>query len=252
VAKDVIEDNKSIHLLSQVCSFVDDLIINRMDDNTLQHYQLKNSSNIIWGRGEKSIYDDFKKQYKLNQSIGRKSEISLVVSCRLLENKLANKMPANIKTYSQVDHFCYDSSLMKVLDQETEFKKAVEYLCCSDSPDRDKIECVATVLLGAWCSSDRTNVSVLDILEKAQDCNPSYVRSFTEKNEVDSDVKEILDSIEFFTYRFSKGFLHWEYRGGLDKGTLPYSCVTERFAKFEKLVKERKPLSFDELESFLI
>jgi hypothetical protein len=161
-------------------------------------------------------------------------------------------MPEEIKSYSQVRHFHYDSSLMKVINQETEFKKAVEYLCCFDNPEQDKIECVAKLLLGAWFSSDRSNASVLNVLKEAQDCKPSYIRSFTGDKEVDSDVKEILDRIEFFTYRFSKGFLHWEYRDGLDKGTLPYSCVSERFAKFQNLVRRERPRSFDELESFLI
>lgn len=252
LAKDVIEDSKNIYFLSQVCSFVDDLIINHINEDTLQHYQLKNSPNINWGTGGKSICDDFRKQFQLNESISKKSEISLVVSFSALQSELDNKMPEDIKSYSQVKHFHYDSSLIKVINQEPEFKKAVEYLCCFDNPEQDKIDCVASVLLGAWCSSDRSNVSVLNVLEKAQNCNPSYVRSFTGDKEMDSDVKEILDRIEFFTYRFSKGFLHWEYKSGLDEGTLPYSCVTERFTKFQNLVREKRPRSFDELESFLI
>jgi hypothetical protein len=253
LAKDVIEDSKDIYFSSQVCSFVDDLIINRVDDNTLQHHQLKNSLNIKWGTGEKSICDDFRKQFRLNESIGKSSKISLVVSCPRLKDKLINKMPQDIKKYSQVNHFCYDSSLMKVLDQETEFKKAVEYLCCSDSPDRDKIECVATVILGAWCSSDRPKVSVLDVLTKAYNCQPSFLRPLNRVDCVlEAGAKEILDSIEDFTYNFSKGFLHWAFKNGLDRGTLSYSCDTEKFAKFQELVRKNGPRSFEELESFLI
>jgi hypothetical protein len=252
LAKAVIEDGKDIYFLSQVCSFVDDLIIHYVNEDILQHYQLKNSPNINWGTGAKSICDDFRKQFQLNESISKKSELSLVVSSSNLQSELHNKMPEEIKNYSQVKHFHYDANLMKVINQEPEFKKAVEYLCCFDNPEQDKIECVVSVLLGAWCSSDRSNTFVLNVLKKAQNCNPSYVRSFTGDKEVDSDVKEILDRIEFFTYRFSKGFLHWKYRSGLDEGTLPYNCATERFTKFQNLVREKKPSSFDELESFLI
>ncbi len=252
-AKNVIEDSKNIYFLSQACSFIDDLIINCANEDILQHYQLKNSPNISWGTGEKSIYDDFKKQFELNESISKKSEISLVVSSSNLQSKLDNEMPKDIKSYSQVKYFHYDSSLMKVLDQEPEFKQAVEYLCCSDSPDRDKIECVATVLLGAWCSSNRSKASVLEVLTKAYNCQPSFLRPL---NKVDcileAETKEILDSIEDFTYNFSKGFLHWAFKNGLERGTLPYSCDTEKFAKFQELVRKNGPKSFDELESFLI
>ena len=177
LAKDVIEDNKIIYFLSQVRSFVDDLIINYANEEILQHYQLKNSQNVNWITGEHPICDDFRKQFQLNESKGKNSKISLVVSLSRLKDKLTNEMPEDIKSYSQVEHFYYDSSLMKVLDQEPEFKQAVEYLCCFDNPEKDKIECVASVLVGAWCSIDRSNASVLDILKKAQDCNPSYVRS---------------------------------------------------------------------------
>jgi hypothetical protein len=76
LAKDVIEDSKDIYLSSQVCSFVDDLIINRVDENTLQHHQLKNSLNIKWGTGEKSICDDFRKQFRLNESISKNQKLA--------------------------------------------------------------------------------------------------------------------------------------------------------------------------------
>ncbi len=253
LSKEVIEGQESIICSSQILAFVDDLIINRETKSPLQHYQLKNKSSVSWDVGEKSISDDFKKQYELNQSKERESEVSLVVSSPNLKDKLTDEMPEDIKLYSQVIHFCHDSSLMKVLDQEPEFKKAVEYLCCSDNPERDKIECAATVLLGAWCSSDRSNASVLEVLTKAHDCNPSFIRPpLNVAFDLGAETKEILDSIQDFTYNFSKGFLHWEFKNGLGRGTLPYSCDTAKFANFQKLVRRDRPKSFEELESFLI
>ena len=58
--------------------------------------------------------------------------------------------------------------------------------------------------------------------------------------------------IENFTYNLTKGFFHWEYGGGLDEGTLPYSIETDKFERFQKLIKRNKPTSFEDLEAFLI
>lgn len=53
-------------------------------------------------------------------------------------------------------------------------------------------------------------------------------------------------------YKISKGFLSWEFMDGLEKGILSYSIETERFQKFQELVKKNQPTCFEELEVFLI
>lgn len=88
LAQEVIESHKEIKLFTQVLAFVDDLIVDRKNDTPLQHYQLKNSSSVAWGTGLKSISDDFKKQYDLNQSLAREAEINLVVSYQELKTDL--------------------------------------------------------------------------------------------------------------------------------------------------------------------
>lgn len=173
----VIEDNKEVIFSSQIIAFVDDLIIDCKDNTTLRHYQLKNSPSVTWGEGLKSISDDFKKQYQLNQTISRESEINLVVSSTDLRANLEARLPAAIKNYSQVIYFSYQTSLVKVIEKEATFRQAIEYLCAFDNPAPDKIECVAAVLLGAWVSSDKTNISLMEILKKAQESSPSFIRS---------------------------------------------------------------------------
>jgi len=54
------------------------------------------------------------------------------------------------------------------------------------------------------------------------------------------------------SYNLTKGFLHWEYGDGLDEGTLPYSIDSEKFKRFQELLKRKNPTSFEEIEAFLI
>jgi hypothetical protein len=252
LSKNVIEHEQEIYLLSRCLAFVDDLVIEIASENKLQHYQLKNSSSVSWGVGEQSINDDFKKQYELNQSIFKESHLALVVSSSELRDTLQNNIPTDIEDYSEVIYFYFADTLPKIISQETDFRHHLEYLCAFETPDPDKIECLATVLLGAWIANNTAKVSVMDILKKAQDCNPSYIRSFQTELRLNSELIEIFDKIEGFTYNVTRGFLQWEYLDGLNEGTLSYSIENTRFQKFQKLIKEKGPTSFDELEVFLI
>lgn len=249
LSKEVIEDGKEILLASQIMTFVDDLIINYVQDNYCQHYQAKNTSNLRWGTGLRSITEDFAKQYELNQSVSMQSELTLVVSDFELRERLANNIPETIAEFSKVDYFYFASSLSKVLKEENKLRKAVEYLCAFDNPEPDKVECVASVLLGAWVSSDKSNISVMELLEKARQFQPSYIRSFdNEEVQLTSEVKTILDQIDSFTYSISRGFLQWQFANGLEEGTLPYSCETENFRRFQERIKRTRPTTFEELE----
>ncbi|MEQ8753275.1 MAG: hypothetical protein RID09_07120 [Coleofasciculus sp. G1-WW12-02] len=251
LSKDVLEKEKQIVLASQIMAFVDDLIINDIQENIYQHYQLKNTASLRWGSGLRSIADDFAKQYNLNQAVSKQSEMTLVVSKSQLRDRLANQIPQPVAEFSKVDYFYFAPSLPKVLQEEQEFSQAVAYLCAFDNPEPDKIECVASVILGAWLSSDKSNVSLREILEKSRQSQPSYIRYFGSQDvQIDPEVKKILAKIQWFTYSISKGFLQWQFANGLEEGTLPYSIETENFRRFQKRVKQNKPRTFDELEVY--
>lgn len=80
----------------------------------------------------------------------------------------------------------------------------------------------------------------------------ALIRSFQTGLDLDPEVKKILFDIDSFTYKISKGFLSWEFMDGLEKGILSYSIETERFQKFQELIKKNQPACFEELEVFLI
>ena len=248
----VIECNQEIYILNQCFAFVDDLIIDWKNDRLLRHVQLKDSLNVSWGEELKSICDDFQKQYTLNQSICRESELSLVVSSNDLQNRLTQNLPETIKSYSKVVYFPSEENLVKLINKDNNFKQAIEYLCAVDEPEPDKLECVATVLLGAWIASNKSKVSLMDVLQKAQQSTPSYIRSFHRALELDSEVENIFKEIDGFTYKVTRGFLNWKFKDGLFEGTISYSLETDKFKRFQRLVKEKKPTNFYELEDFLI
>ncbi|AFZ31099.1 hypothetical protein Glo7428_2594 [Gloeocapsa sp. PCC 7428] len=251
LSPEVLEENQEIHISNQVLAFVDDLIVEFIDKSILRHYQLKNSLDLTWSKKSKrSIANDFQKQHQLNKSLSKESQLHLVVSCKNLLAKLEVDIPNSIEKYSQVIYFPYEDSLEKVIKKDS-FRQAIEYLCASDNPEPDKIECVAFVLLGAWTSSSKFN-SLKDILKKAQASTPSFIRSFSKEWQLDPEVENILSKIEDFQYNLTKGFLHWKYKDGLDVGILPYSCDKEEFKRFQEIVKRHKPTCFDELEGFLI
>jgi hypothetical protein len=253
LAPQIIEFNDEIFLASQILAFVDDLIINHhQTEIPLKHFQLKNSSSVSWGQELKSIADDFRKQYQLNLQINRQSDLSLVVSNPKLKSSLELSQPADLKAFCQVQFFPYAQTLAKVIQHHEPFQRAIEYLCAFENPAPDKIECAANVLLGAWVASDKSNASAVEVLRKAQEASPSYIRTFSSEWEIDPDVKQILDSIDNFSYNLAKGFFHWQFGNGLEEGTLSYSCNTGRFQQFEVLIKREKPTSYEKLEVFLI
>jgi hypothetical protein len=252
LSKNVIEKNLIIKIYSQVFAFVDDLVIEFTDSLELNHYQLKNCENVYWGNGLQSIADDFEKQQKLNKHCGNNvSTLYLVVNSKKIYDNLNKKIPSDIKSCSKVMYFSPEVNLVKLIAQHQDFREAIKYLSAFENPEPDKIECVVTVLSGAWISHALSGVSVMDILKKAQESSPSYIRSFSQERRLDPDVENILSNIDNFSYNLNKGFLHWNYADELEKGTLPYSIDTERFQRFQERIKKNKPASFEELEEIL-
>jgi hypothetical protein len=253
LAELVIDQKASIYISSQPLAFVDDLIIDHRQVNiSIKHYQLKNKTRVSWGQGLRSIADDFRKQQQLNQNNNRQTALHLVVSNLELRASLALSQPNDLKNYSEIVFFPYAPALSQVIQQDAVFLEAIKSLSAFENPAPDKIECAANVLLGAWVACEKSNASVLDILKKAQEASPSYIRALSGEWKLDLDVKQILDSIEHFSYNLAKGFFHWQFGGGLEEGTLPYSCDTARFRQFESLIKRDKPTSYESLEVFLI
>lgn len=152
----VLEENLEVIIKTQVQAFVDDLVIEIVNNNLeeLQHYQLKNSSNISWGldSDEKSICSDFKHQYILNQKIypQHNCKVCLVISDLSQYKNLKSKIPNTIKKYSDVILFEYENNLIEIIKKNENFKQFIYYLSAFDEPETDKIETLIQHLIGAW------------------------------------------------------------------------------------------------------
>ncbi len=259
LAPEVIAQTANIYILSQIPAFVDDLIIDRGADSTIQHYQIKETQSLSWGTdtSQVKIAYDFRLQFDLNtQALSRTSEIFLVTSSDYVSNELTESIPNDLRSYSSVIFFPYRPTLNALLQISNDLKTAIAYLTAFESPTLDKIECVASILLGAWVSSDTSQTTVLEILQKARNCQPSFIRSLSldKSFALASKVVFILQGIDGFIYELSKGFFHWQYQVGtvvyMD-GTYPFSLDSEEFQKFQNLIIQLEPNTFDELENLL-
>jgi hypothetical protein len=252
LAEEAIATSDAIYLRSQVFAFVDDLVIDRTGTTPLVHFQLKDSSSVSWGSGLRSIADDFEKQQQLNQFLARPSQLTLVVSDQTLRDHLAANLPNSLREFSQVQYFPSGLGLERLLNQDPAFRAAIVYLCSVEQPGLDKLDCVVKVLLGAWISGASSNPTVRELLEAAQACTPSFIRSFQEIEVTDQEFFTLLDKIPNFSYNFAKGFFHWQHANGLDEGDFPCRIDTEQFRRFRERVKQLKPSTFEELENLLL
>jgi hypothetical protein len=256
LAKEVIEQEiDDIAIFSQRMAFVDDLIIDRGLGLDLHHFQIKESKSLSWGTNKSKIRIafDFRLQSELNtKALNRNSKISVVVSSEDVSEKLIAEMPTDIQAYSSVILFPYQKTIEELLQVSEELKESISYLTAFDNPAPDKIECVAKILIGAWASSDTSKTTVIGVLQAAQTCQPSFIRSFKsgESSVLEPEFISILQNINGFTYLISRGFFHWEYLGAMD-GTYPFSLESEEFQKLQRRIIQIKPTTFDDLENLL-
>ncbi|MBW4552190.1 MAG: hypothetical protein KME35_13945 [Aphanocapsa sp. GSE-SYN-MK-11-07L] len=164
---------------------------------------------------------------------------------------MQTQVPEAIQSFSQSVYFPYALEIINVIRQTPAFQHALAYLSAFEEPEPDKIEYVAKTLIGTWITNGASKISVRELLDKARQISPCYVRSFAQDWQLDPEVSEILNNIENLTYNLAKGFFHWEYLSGLQRGTPPYSIDSDDFRRLQERIKRQKPTSFEELENLL-
>ncbi len=255
LAKEYLEEGKDAQMAGQVSdAFVDDLEIFKDSDKFQENYQLKNSDNITWGSGKKSIIADFHNQYLLNTKCGYRSRIKLIVSDLKTVVSLQKNMPIDLQEFAVAEHFCCCETLSQLFQTDNKSREVISYLCAR--PDQaDKVEAVALVLLSAWIDSSASrgeHIRISNLISAAKKRCPFYIRLIGECPDLEKEVEEILKTIPDFTYLIERGFFSWEYLNGLDSGILAYDCIDPKFGKFQSLVLKQRPSSFDELEGLLL
>ena len=204
-SESIFESGFRVFIKTQVQAFVDDLVIQIENNNLeLQHYQLKNSSNVSWGNDnqQKSICSDFKNQHELNRIAYPQynCEVNLVISDESKYNTLGSKIPASIKKYSNVVFFDYDENFIKTIEKNEKFKQFIYYLSAFEQPEPDKLETIAQTLIGAWCIEENQDISIEDFIRKVQKQRYSFIRSFEKILDIKQEVKDIFNQIPDFKY----------------------------------------------------
>ena len=235
-------------LVAQEMCFVDDLQIDLND--TRSNYQLKNSSDVKWGNADnvRSIQCDFSHQYDLNTHLRLNTQLYLVCSNKEKVMKLNDGIPETIANYSKALYFPY-MPINRLLQESPEFRVAIENITSIN--DLDKLESVATQVLGIWINSDEP-MQASQLYQRLKTQVPSYTRPIDINIQLKDDVKRILDNISEFNYHITYGFFNWSYSNEMDSGMLPYDCHDQKFKKFESQILKMNPQSFDDLEGLLL
>jgi hypothetical protein len=243
--------NQNLEIHAQAEGFVDDLLIVDKSVNYHQYFQLKNTVNIDWGNGLKSISDDFHKQKLLDDDIGIKTTcVFLVCSDQSKVNLLKKKIPTHISDFSEVIFFPNSETVNQLILSHDEFRQSIANICFST--DTDKIEALAKIILGHWSDKKTTVFSVTALFLELQHHFPNYLADVRVIMELLPGVKSILSMIPHFEYVIENGYFSWDYGNGLDSGTLLYPVNSKEFNDFQQQIMTQQPTQFSELESILL
>lgn len=248
-----------MHFESQASMhFVDDLITVDQQSQVQHCHQLKNSSNVVWGTGERCIRTDFERQLELSRANGYASvELVLVVSDQDSAEKLAAKIPAELAATTKVLWFPWEEAPTKLCEIWPDKLRGLAWLSRHANPDFQRVAEVLCVMGAAWVACG-CRASASDMIAQARSLSPQLIRPLVSDAEimacVRGDFQETLAKIDNFSYSIVKGFFTWEFfhpNGGATRGIFPEDCLSDQFRKFQERVVRRAPATPDEIEEEL-
>ena len=244
------ENAEDIEIHTQAAAFVDDLVILDSHHNSQRHFQLKNKTTVTWGAAIKSICDDFHKQKLLNDDISiENTKTYLVCSNQTNAQTLKQSIPDSISNFSDVIFFPEAQTINQLILIYPEFKIALERICFSN--ESDKLEALATILLGHWANQKTTEFSGKKLLSGLENIFPNYLAKAATVAGLMPQVKNIFSTITHFEYKIENGYFSWNY-ANLDSGFIPYPVDSHTFIEFQRKVIAKHPNQFSELEGILL
>src|SRR5258708_33203067 len=233
---------------SQVICFIDHLVIEEIEGKNDRHYQIKDVLALGWNSGDHHIKDDFKKQKELSMKLGINPSLILVVSNKEVHDSLVASMPDEIVDFVKVIHFETASSLNNLIRKNSFIKDELIQMCALVKPSTDKLETLGAILLGSWDSTDKSKVSLKELLSRSYAQNPHFIKGFS--TEISQKLSDILKSLERFSYKVENGFLNWDFNE-TDNGVLEYRIGSMEFEQWENDIFNATIKSFEDLEPFL-
>ena len=236
-------------LSSQKLTFIDDFIIEKKDKVEVIYQQIKDVQALDWISGNHPLQLDFEMQFKVAKHDKIDITLELIVSKKEVFESLLNDLPEKIK-YVKVVHFIGGISVQSLIMQNAVLKEHLLKMCALQNPSTDKLEALATIILGTWDGCDKNHVSLDTLLDKCYSQNPHYIKGFD--NKISNRLSEIFKSVKYFNFNINNGFIQWEYNG-TDLGTVSYRIGSKEFEQFENdLFANENIKSFNDLEQYLI
>lgn len=238
----------TIKYSAQEATFVDDLLVIEGSKRFL--YQLKTSKKLSWGSGLiRTLKFDFTIQKKIENFHKRQFELAIVVSYLTLQTNLSTTLPKGLKTCTKVFLFPYHETISKQIQNDNAFKTELETLSALTNPTLDKLEALASCILGFWEASSKKGIVLSDIIGKVEKIGFSFIRPRV-IHTLSSMSKSILDVIPSFKYLAINGYFTWTY-GTTDSGIIPHQIGSAEFNKIEKDIQHINPKTFTDLEPLI-
>lgn len=229
---------------SQQMDFVDDLRINRVNPISTDYFQIKDIAALTWTAKNNQLDIDFFVQFELCRIAGMPATTSIVVSTTAVGQELTDGMPVRCTAFSHVIVFSTAKSVQALLKSNKPFLDEIVKMCAFSSTD--KLEALATVLLGVWDGTDKNNISLQDIIDRCFAINPHFIKGL--QNQVSQQVENILTSINGFTFQVRDGYIVWTYQG-TDKGNFPYPIGSIKYVEWEDRFIANGPYhTFEDIE----
>lgn len=250
LAKKDIKDKDNL-ISSQIQCFVDDLAIETPSIPGANYFQIKDVATLSWDSGQNhTIKECFELQLALGETEGIDTKCIMVVSRKSVCDSLKKETPEAIKNKTDIIHFNAAASINQLIQVNEDFRDAMSNICALTNPSTDKLEAIATIILGVWDASDKTKVTIDQLLKKCYDINPNYIIGF--ESLLPSNVENILQRIDGLAFEVENSYLKWKYKS-TDNGVLPFSIGSKEFLQWEDdLVKKDSSIqTFEDLEHFL-
>ncbi len=235
----------TIQYSAQETAFVDDLLV--LEGTKRFLYQLKTSKSLGWGSGLiRTLKFDFAIQKKIENFYKRQFELTLVVSFPTLQSSLNSTLPKGLKNCTKIFLFPYHETTSKQILSDPAFKVELETLSALNNPTTNKLDALASCLLGFWEASSKTGVLLSEIISKVENLGYSFIKPRV-IHRLSHMSKSILDVIPDFKYLESNGYFAWSYKM-TDSGIIPYQIGSKEFNKIENDIQLNKPTTFKDLE----
>jgi hypothetical protein len=184
----------------QTTRFIDDLLIE--NEFSKKYFQIKDVQSIAWTKQGHSLKKDCEIQFRLGSQEKCSTECSIVLSRKEAYQGLLDSLPEDLHPKPQIIHFSTAETINALLKTNSDFKNVITRICAIKNPNLDKLEVVATILLGVWDASSKTNVRIADFYQGCIHLNPNYIVG--SEHVLPLDVESILTSIPGVFFRSSK------------------------------------------------